>query len=185
MPSAVPATFEEFKASLLIASSWAALTCYAWSLVRLAWDRTLLPGPRRIWTMGCLFYVAHMILAFEVAYRWSHEAAIADIGSQSEAISGVRAPWGLFVNYAYGAVWMADLAWWWRVGDRAYRERSRVSHWILHGLFLFMLFNGAFVFVERWTRWFGLFLFVVSSWAACNVRVRQSRWLPSLPKSSF
>jgi len=173
---------EAFKASLLIASSWAALSCYAWSLVRLALESGVTPGPRRIWVAGCVCYVVHLLLAFEVAYGWSHRTALEDIATQSESISGVRAPWGLFINYAYGLAWMADLAWWWRAGELAYRRRPTWSHWLLHGFFLFMLFNGGFVFVERWTRWIGLALFTVSFGAAIVVPLRQKRWI--LQKSS-
>jgi len=175
-------TLEAIKASLLIASSWAALGCYAWTLIRLAMEHQITPVPRRIWTAGCGLFLVHMLLAFEVAYSWSHRAAVADIATQSESISGVRAPWGLFIDYAYGLVWLTDLTWWWRAGDLAYRHRSAWSHWFLHGFFLFMLFNGGFVFVERWTRWIGLALFCVSLGAAIVVSKRQKRWI--LQKSS-
>ena len=159
-------------AAALVGSAWASLVCYTVSLSWLAWEREVSAAPRRVWTWGCLCSLLHMILAFGVMYGWSQAVAREDIGSQSEWVSGVRAPWGLFVNYAFGAVWLADLLWWWRVGDRTYRRRSAVSHWLVHGFFLFMLFNGGFVFVERWTRWIGLTLFCVSLWAALAVRSR-------------
>jgi hypothetical protein len=184
MPLEAPHPFEAAKASLLIATSWAALGCYAWSLTRLALDPAASPAARRIWTAGCVCFFAHMVLAFDVAYDWSHDTAIADIAAQSESISGVRAPWGLFINYAFGLIWLLDLAWWWRVGDLAYRRRPVWSHWLVHGFFLFMLFNGGFVFVERWTRWIGLGLFGVSLWAAIRVPRRHHQWIDPLPKSS-
>ena len=150
--------------------------------MRLATEDRLTPFPRRIWTAGCGCFLVHMILAFQVAYGWSQQAALEDVGTQSESISGVRAPWGLFINYAFGAVWLADLIWWWLAGDLTYRRRPIWSHWLLHGFFLFMLFNGGFVFVERWTRWIGLALFSVSLGAAIAVPLRQKRWI--LQKSS-
>jgi hypothetical protein len=184
MPPEEPNLLETAKAGLLIASSWVALGCYAASLTTLALERCPSPLPRRLWSLGCLSYVAHMILAFEVAYDWSHANAVADIAVQSESISGVRASWGIWINYAYGLVWLADLGIWWRLGEIGYRNRPRWTHWAVHGFFLFMLFNGGFIFVERWTRWIGLSLFSVSLWAACQVAKRPKPWTLPPQKSS-
>lgn len=184
MPFAGSHVHEVLKAALLIASSWTALGCYASAVTALALEKAVSPLPRRIWTAGCLSYFAHMLLAFDVAYDWSHERAVADIAIQSESLSGVSAPWGLWINYAYGAVWLVDLLGWVRVGETGYRRRSIGVHWLVHGFFLFMLFNGGFVFVERWTRWIGLGLFLVSLWAVCRLSGKLKPWTPLPQKSS-
>jgi hypothetical protein len=161
-------------AGILMGSAWAALCCYAWSTGRLAWGPPQSPAARWIWTLGCASFAVHVAAAFEVFYGWSQEQAWEDIAAQSESLSGVRAPWGLWLNYGFGMVWLGETAWWWRVGDASHRRRSRSWNVALHGVFLFMLLNGGFVFVERWTRWIGLGLFLVSA-AAAGSLLRRSR----------
>ncbi len=162
-----------FKHTLVIVTAWLALFLYGWTMVRLALENLPSPRPRLLWTIGCLLYAAHVASAFESHFQWSHAVAYRETEMRSMAVTGVRAGWGIWLNYLFGVVWLADTIWWYAVGDERYRKRRTAVFWLLHGFILFMMFNGAFVFVDRWARWPGLVLFLVSLWAVFTVSRRK------------
>tara|TARA_R110002096_G_scaffold433667_6_gene653001 strand:- start:6082 stop:6660 length:579 start_codon:yes stop_codon:yes gene_type:complete len=161
------------KTTIVFVSAWTALFLYGWTVVRLAVEALPSPRPRLLWTIGCMVYAVHVVSAFDVFFHWSHAAAHRETELRSMAVTGVRAGWGIWLNYLFGAVWIADTIWWYAVGDERYRKRGAKSFWLLHGFILFMMFNGAFVFVDRWARWPGLILFLVSLWAVITLSRRR------------
>lgn len=161
------------KTTIVFVSAWMALFLYGWSMVRLAIEDLPSPRPQLLWTIGCVVYLVHVASAFDVFFHWSHAAAYRETEMRSMAVTGVRAGWGIWLNYFFGVVWIADTIWWYAVGDERYRKRNATSFWMLHGFILFMMFNGAFVFVDRWARWPGLILFLVSLWAVITLSRRR------------
>jgi hypothetical protein len=116
--------------------------------------RTSRQGIARIaWTLGCLFYLAHVACAFHFYHGWSHMAAYRHTAERTAAVVGWKWGGGIYFNYAFTAVWFADAVAWWLRGDRA------KSAWLEAGTqaFLwFMVFNATAVFGNGAIRWLGL-----------------------------
>ena len=112
---------------LLRLTIWLALGLYAGSELR-SHSRTA------VWltTGGWLLFVAHTILAFDVHYNWSHATAYAETAIQAEALTGLGWGGGIYLNYAFGLVWLAELAWA-MVAGASYRTRPRHVGWFVDG----------------------------------------------------
>jgi hypothetical protein len=177
---------------LLRGTAWLSLLGFAGS----EWLRSS-PRPqaaaraRWLFTCGGLALLAHSLVAFAVRYGWSHEVAQHDTAQQTEAVTGLATDVGLYVNYAFVLLWLAEIAWWWR-SPRGYRERARALERAVRAVFLFMFANGAFVFVRGPQRWVGAaaLLVVLVAWyrgarAGCETwprpksRCRDARGTPS------
>jgi len=111
--------------------------------------------PRTLWTLGAVLMVVHSAAAFGVFHGWSHAAAMVATARQTETMTGL--PWGggLFVNYAFLTVWIADVAWWW-VSPRSFRARPGIINSALRAFFLFMFLNGAVIFADGLMRALGM-----------------------------
>ncbi len=160
-------SMDEFRdpliAAMVYSAAWFAMFVYGWTVVRMVWEKGNGSSlPRFLWSLGCFFMIVHLLAAFDVFYEWSHAKALEQTRLRSEALTGVEAGWGLYVNYLFVLLWAVDLAWWWIVGDARYRNRPKWILVSLHGFFLFMVFNSAFYFVQQWQRWLGLAVFLVS-----------------------
>src|SRR4051812_3553647 len=95
---------------------WLALVLYAAGAVLLLVARGQahrIAIARWAWTLGCFFFLAHVWSAFAFFHGWSHAAAYAETARQTEAMTGIRSGAGLYLNYAFGAAWLAMTCWWW------------------------------------------------------------------------
>ena len=144
---------------LLRLTIWLALGLYAGSELR-SHSRTA------VWltTGGWLLFVAHTILAFDVHYNWSHATAYAETAIQAEALTGLGWGGGIYLNYAFGLVWLAELAWA-MVAGASYRTRPRHVGWFVRGFLLFMIINGGVIFVDGPQRWIGATIAGVLVWS--------------------
>jgi hypothetical protein len=102
---------------------------------------------RAIWTAGVLLLATHTLAAFHIVHGWSHRAAAAETARQTAALTGIDWGGGIFVNYAFLAVWAADAGWWWASPD-SYRSRSHTIETAVFLFFVFMFVNGAIVFAH-------------------------------------
>lgn len=104
---------------------------------------------RLTWTVACAFYLAHVWAAFQYVHHWSHTAAY-----QHTALT---AGWGigLYFNYLFTILWIADVLWWWR-GLTSYRNRPAWVSASIHWFFAFMFFNATVVFATGFVRWVGV-----------------------------
>jgi hypothetical protein len=109
---------------------------------------------RMPWTLGAVAALVHVILAFHVHHAWSHAAALADTARQTAAVTGLDWGGGLYVNYAFVALWSADVAWWW-LAPRSFAGRPAGLDGAIRLFLWFMFVNGAFVFVRGPMRWAG------------------------------
>lgn len=169
---------EAFKTAMVFASVWFALFLYIWTLVRLALEKRASPRPRFLWSTGCMMFLIHVAGAFEVFHGWSHTDAYEKTALDSMALTGVRAGWGLYFNYAFTLIWLADMIWWWVAGDERYRRRNKPATAAFHIFFLFMMFNGAFFFVDGWVRWMGLVLTIAGAALVIKFLVREPARAP-------
>lgn len=106
--------------------------------------------PRRLFTLGAAIFAVHVALAFVVHYDVSHQVALNEVARQTEALTGVATGFGLYLNYLFAALWVAE-AGWWSVAPTSYASRPTTLTAAIHGFFLFMIVNGAIVFVP-WPR---------------------------------
>ncbi len=123
----------------------------------------------RQWLFGlsAAVFLAHVILAFHVFYDWSQTTALADVRRQTRDVTGLEWSIGLWINYAFAVLWCAEASWLCLAPIR-HAGRPRSMTWLMRGIFWFMAFNGAVVFVKGPQRWLGfmLCLSVIAAWAA-------------------
>jgi hypothetical protein len=108
---------------------------------------------RLAWSGGCVLYLAHVACAFHFFYAWSHSAAYHRTAAQTLATTGWNWGGGLYLNYLFTAVWLADSLWWWR---QPARRRIRWLEIVVQLFMWFMVFNATVVFGHGAVRWFGL-----------------------------
>ena len=138
------------RATMLLAT-----IVWAWAeVLKIRQPRQIEPA-RRLWTIGLVLALAHAVVAFEVAYQWSHEAASIDTARQTAAVTGIVWRGGIFVNYLFLALWLADALWWW-IAPVSYIRRSVRMERARLALFVFMFVNGAIVFAGPTARAVGV-----------------------------
>lgn len=143
------------------------LSALAW--VAAEWQRTrpaaVPTSGRAAWTLGALAALAHAAMAFDAHHGWSHAAALADTARQTAVVTGLNWGRGLYVNYAFLAVWSMD-ALWWSLGPGSFRRRPVTLAAAVRAFVWFMFVNGAFIFVTGPMRWVGAAaaLAVLAAW---------------------
>jgi hypothetical protein len=110
---------------------------------------------RTIWTIGCALALLHVFLAFELVYAWDHEAAVVATARQAADRFGVGWRGGIYVNYVFLTLWVADVIWWWRA-PASHASRSTRIEAARFLLFTFMFLNGAVVFASGMGRTIGI-----------------------------
>ena len=139
---------------MLRATIWLSVLAWAASeiLRRAPADRR--DAARLMFTAGAILIVVHTMLAFQLTHGWSHAAALASTAERTASMTGVASGAGLYLNYAFILVWLAEAAWWW-IQPRAYLHRSRLIDRSVFAFFLFMVVNGAVVFASGRMRFAG------------------------------
>jgi hypothetical protein len=155
------------------ATIWIALLLYTVGAILLllrAPSDKIAPRARAAWTMGCLFFVAHVLCAFAHYHQWSHAAALVETARQTQAMTGFRSSSGLYLNYVFGAAWIGMTTWWW-INPGAFVVKPTRIHWLWNGFAVFMIVNGTLVFGHGLVQWFGLALCAALA-IACTIRRR-------------
>ena len=152
------------------ATVWLALFLYAAAEVAAARHGSV-RLVRWLNSMGFAALLAHLGCAFQFHHHWSHSAAYAETARQTAELVGWNWGGGLFVNYAFVLVWLGDVTWFWTNRD-SYSARPDWVRWGVRAFFLFMIFNGAVVFVHGAGRWAGLLLCItlIGCWWRTRVR---------------
>ena len=115
---------------------------------RSAWERAW-------WTIGALMMVVHVIAAFHFNHQWSHSQAVAETARRTHELIGWRFGLGVYFNYVFVTIWLADTAWWW-LKPRQYARRPWWLSSLLHVYLLFIVINACIVFESGITRWAAL-----------------------------
>jgi hypothetical protein len=118
----------------------------------------------RAWTLGAAALVAHMLLAMGVRYDWSHDAAVRETARQTARVFGLGWGGGVYVNYCFAAVWIAE-AWWWRARPREYFGRDPRIGRALRLFYFVIIVNAAVVFARPAGRIAGIVLVLALVWA--------------------
>ena len=124
--------------------------------------------------LGLATALLHTAIAFDVVHNWVHDDAVRSTALQTEAVFGMRVGWGVYVNYVFFAVWLADV-WWWRAG-RAVASRPPGVTLVLRGFYLVIILNAAVIFAAPSRRAWGLAMVALLAWAW---RSRQLRSRPA------
>jgi hypothetical protein len=107
-----------------------------------------------LWTVALVCYLGHVVSAFAFHYAWSHQAAYAETARQTAELFKIRWGGGLYFNYAFTAVWAADVLWMW-LSEASYHSRPRWAGAAVHAFMAFMFFNATVVFASGWVRGLG------------------------------
>lgn len=118
---------------------------------------------RPVWLLGALVYLAHVAAAFGIHHDWSHAAAYAYTAARTDALIGLDWGGGLWVNYAFTAIWICE-GLWWQLRPTHYARRPAVWTPAVRSLFLFMIANGAVIFVEGPRRLLGAGVLIALVW---------------------
>lgn len=115
------------------------------------------------WTLGAVLCLLHMGIAFGARHAWSHSAAVVETARQTAAVYGLAWDGGVYVNYLFASVWLAEASWW-RARPDAYLRRPRWMTWLFRGFAGLVLVNAALVFASPAGRVAGAALVAVLGW---------------------
>lgn len=110
---------------------------------------------RTVWTIGVALAIVHVVLAFQFVYAWDHEAAVVATVRQTADRVGQGWRGGIYVNYVFLAVWIADACWWW-IAPPSHAARPQWIGRARQAFFVFMFVNGAIVFASGIGRLIGI-----------------------------
>jgi hypothetical protein len=147
---------------LLRAAAW--LSLIAWALGEWWRSSAALSRARLAWTLGAGALLAHTVLAFHVRHFWSHGHASREIARRTEAVVGLDWEGGIWVNYAFDALWVSEALWWW-LAAASFLSRPRALVWVSRFVFLTMFLNGAVVFAHGPNVPVGVLAIVLVLWA--------------------
>ena len=126
-----------------------ALACYFMAVAALLLPSSHPRATRVVWTMAWFIYLCHVTLAFDLAFDWSHETAVAHTRNRS----GVGE--GIYVSHLFTLVWTIDVLWSW-ISPRGHATRPKWVTLTIHGFMAFMVFNGTVVYETGFIRWAGV-----------------------------
>lgn len=124
-----------------------------------------------VWSAGCVLFLLHVAAAFQFEHNWSHEAAWRHTAAQTAAVTGWDWGGGLYLNYLFTLLWVADAVWDWHVcltGRNVLPRLQIALRWFL----AFIVFNATVVFGHR--GW----------WVAAAVLVLALLWTRRMRRSS-
>ncbi len=149
----------------LYATIWASLWLFAFGEAGKTRQRNAPPTgwAWRIWVLGALLCVVHMMIALGVRHEWSHQSAVEETARQTAALFGVSWRGGVYLNYLFVTVWLAE-AWWWGANAVGYARRPRWVTWLLRSFYFIIIFNAAVVFASPAGRVVGFPLVAALLW---------------------
>ena len=98
-----------------------------------------------IWCAGLIACVIHIVIAMAHHHHWSHDSAVLETARLTAAVYGVGWGGGVYVNYLFVGIWLAQLVWW-RVAPRRFQERPAWVLWAERVFSLVIIVNAAVIF---------------------------------------
>lgn len=135
--------------SALFATIWIALACLAAAELGRRPRPGREAGARWAWAVsasGLAAVIVHIAIAMLHRHGGSHEAAILETARQTEAVYGVAWGGGVYVNYAFVALWAVDL---WRWRRRPLASWPPAARWALRAVVFVIVLNAAVVFATK------------------------------------
>ena len=132
----------------MLGTIWLALAGLVVGEIGKARQRRTGVEPGWAWPVSCAGLVAcivHIMVAMAYRHGWSHQAAVQDTARQTAEVFGVAWGGGVYVNYAFVAMWLAELSWW-RADPSLYLRQAPWARWALRTFYLVIVFNAAVVF---------------------------------------
>jgi hypothetical protein len=139
--------------------------------------RLRLAAARFAWSVGCVLQVVHIAAALGFYHGWSHAEAYAHTARRTAEMTGCNWGGGLYLNYLFTALWMADAAWW-QVDRESYENRGAALDAGVLGFMAFMAVNGVIVFGPPATRIVGIAITFPLLLVVVRARRLQRRQLP-------
>lgn len=109
---------------------------------------------RAFWSLAAALMLVHSVAAFGAIYGWSHEVAVVATARQTQDLTGFDSGSGIYVNYVFLLIWIADAVWWWQAPAHYAARPGWLSHFV-DGFVWFMFLNGAVIFADGWMRAIG------------------------------
>lgn len=126
---------------------------------------------RAVWTVGLLFFMLHVVAAFQFVHHWSHRTAWKETASRTAELVGWESGAGLWVNYVFTTIWLADVVAWWCFGPDYPRRFGRITI-AVRVVFAFLWFNATVVFGPPvWRPVVAIFALTLA--IACVIRARK------------
>lgn len=125
-------------------------------------------------SIGAIAFFAHVFFAFRHFYGWSHSIAWQETRRQTIETTGFDSGHGIFLNYALGILWAADLLRWGITKVPLHKHNFLLAA-CFHGFFLFMIINGGIVFASGPVRYFTILLVLCVSCAGLHRYFRDPR----------
>ena len=144
----------------MIVTIWIALALFAAGELEPGISRSLRPAARILFLLGALTCVVHIVLTMSNVHGWSDAAAREATAAQTNAIYGIRWGGGVYVNYVFVAVWIADALQRLRA-PASLARRSRALVWTLRAFYFVIIVNAAVIFATPGRRWMGMALCVL------------------------
>ena len=137
----------------MLTSDWLVFGTVSASVV--AWAVGEVVRSRWAWALGAVLMVVHSVSAFVTFYNGSHDVARMETMRQTAALTGLEFSGGIYINYVFLLVWLADAAWW-VAAPASYAQRSGALSFAIRGFIFFIIVNGAVVFADGWARVLGV-----------------------------
>lgn len=100
-----------------------------------------------LWLFSGLATWVHVLASYGFVHGWDHQAVLRQTAEESFQVTGLRADWGVYVNFLYAAV----LTIYSSVMVIRGRRLERVDVWVF-GFTAFIVFNATIVFKGGWLR---------------------------------
>lgn len=118
--------------------------------------------PLAAYWVGAALALAHALAAFHWHYDWSHTQAVVATAEQTAEVFGLNWGGGVWVNYAFLVVWLADAGW--RTARRRHGVTGSTGTWVLRGFYVIVIANGAITFVAWPMNLVGAVMVAVLAW---------------------
>lgn len=132
--------------SLIVWTIRLSVALYAWSLftyVKTVHRKSSVPhSDQYIWTAAWILCVAHVLCAFHIEHRWSHQKALQHTAEITASVTGLNWSIGLYLNYLFLIAWGVDVA-------KRLSSPATTTSFTFHLIAAFMMLNATAVFGPR------------------------------------
>jgi hypothetical protein len=147
-------------------TAWLAMACFVAGEIGRRSSRTSdgrTRWPWAVFTAGALISVAHVLAAYHWQHGWNQASVVAETARQTAAVFGWHWAGGVYVNYVFVGVWLADAVWW--RFDPALERRPVWACRSLRAFYFLVIVNAAVVFPQGTGRLGGVLLVAGLAWA--------------------